>query len=236
MVNRRILLPLFKYILIVVIPILVIFWIVGNYRVKEIECKSQFNRCSSDLVQKIDSVDRASIFETGRNVNNILSGEVSLRRFSIQLKLNGKIQVYIEERVPVYCLKSGNFIYYADAEGIVIKNVEGNDTECILKEDVKYNLGEMISDSDRNMFLLFHKLKIISEKRNPRFENGNLTVEYKGKVKLIFPIDGDYDLSAGKAYYIVSQFDNIKEYIISNGKSDISEIDLRFKNPVIKVI
>ena len=63
-----------------------------------------------------------------------------------------------------------------------------------------------------------------------------MKVQFRDGVKMFFLYNTDLELSAGKAYYIASQFDIIKEYIINKGYTSVSEVDFRFNNPIIRAI
>lgn len=68
-------------------------------------------------------------------------------------------------------------------------------------------------------------------------ENNSLLVELNDYPKIIFPLEGDREVLVGTAIFILSKINKIG---ISDGKiadiqSRISTIDLRYKNPVIKL-
>lgn len=205
-------------------------------KITSISCVSQFTKCNENTLSLIGSIQKTSIYQTNVNLKKMLSQDPLVKKYSLQLKLNGKYNILIEERVPKYCLKNISEIYYFDADGMVIKTGGSDNIKCIDFTGASYRLRDTLNSKDAFTQSVFYKIRNISELGRAYVENNNLIVEYRGKTKLIFPTEGDSDILAGKAYYTVSQFDKIEKYIIDIGNVSVSEIDFRYKNPIVRFI
>ena len=206
------------------------------FRIRSIECESQYSVCNSDLRSKLNSLKVGNISSSKKEIIRFLKNEPVVKKYSIQLKLNGTCLVHIEERTIKYCVSGNGNTFYSDVEGIVIKKSNAIDEKCIVNSQSEYNLGDKLTDNDMFAQQIFSLLRNVSDKGKAIINNGILTVEYKANIKLIFPLEGDSRLLAGKTYYIMSQFDIIKEYIIGKGYKDLSEIDFRFNDPIVRII
>lgn len=218
--------------------LIVIAFIYGviSFQIKAIDCVSQFTKCNDNISSALINVEKGNIITTRRNIVKVISQNPLIKKYWVQLNLNGKYIVMVEERVPKYCVESNAGKYVTDSEGLVIKINDNGNIRCIQSVEDEYKLGDRLSVRDYFNETLLYKIRNIADIGYAYLEQNNLVVEYKGNIKLIFPKEGDADLLAGKAYYTVSQFDNIEEYIIEIGNYSISEIDFRFNDPVVKFI
>lgn len=227
-----------KTLRILIIPLLftVLFCFYSFFRIKSIECKSQYSVCNSDLRTKLTSLKIGNIPSSKKELTGFLKNEPVVKKYSLQLKLDGTYLVHVEERTIKYCISGQRGTFYSDVEGIVIKVSDVIDDKCIINNQSEYNLGDKFSDKDMFAQNVYYCLRNVTDKGEAFIENDILTVEYKGNIKLIFPLEGDSRLLAGKTYYIVSQFDMIKEYIIGKGYKGVSEMDFRFNDPIVRII
>ena len=211
-------------------------FLVRSFKIVSLDCVSQFTKCNSDVLASLDRVEKDGMFLTRTNINKVLMNNPLIKKYSIQLKLNGKYIIYVEERIPRYCVKSSDSAYLSDSEGLIIKIGDSGSIRCIEKSDSDYELGDKLKDNDFFIQKILYNIRNIDGIDDSYVTDSNLIVEYKGNIKLIFPSEGDADTLAGKAYYTISQFDKIEEYIIEIGKISVSEVDFRFNDPVIKFI
>jgi hypothetical protein len=224
------------FFLILVFVVLVVVFCFKVSKISSIECVSQFTKCNGNTLASIEKVEKSSIVATKINLKKALSDDPLVKKYSLQLKLNGKYIVLIEERIPKYCLKSNNENYFFDSDSVLIKINGGENIKCIEESGISYKLRDRLNNKDSFLQNVFYNMRNISDLGRAYVENENLIVEYKGKTKLIFPTEGDAEVLAGKAYYTVSQFDKIEKYIIDIGNLSVSEIDFRYKDPVVRFI
>ena len=133
MQNRRkpIRIKIIKYLLIVLIPFVLIVGFLKYFQIRDIECKSQFNKCNSELLAKLNQIEKGNLVKTKKELVTYLSKEAMVKKYSVHLRLDGKMQIYVEERVPIYCLRSGEHNYYADESGVVVRDGINTDIGCI---------------------------------------------------------------------------------------------------------
>ncbi len=213
------------------------FWfIMRSYNIVSIECISQFTKCNSDILYSIDKIEKDGIFTTRNNIKNVLNGNPLIKKYSFQLKLNGKYVLHIEERIPKYCIKSSENTYLTDPEGLIIKIGDSGGIKCISESNSDYKSGDKLTKKDLFLQKVLYDIRNINGIGDAYISDNNLIVEYKGKIKLIFPSEGDPRSLAGKVYFTVSQFDKIEKYIIENGNVSVSEVDFRFNDPIVRFI
>lgn len=218
------------------IIIFAILYAINSYKIADVDCVSQFTKCNENILNSLNKVEKGNVIVTRRNIVKAISQNPLIKKYSVQLNLNGKYIVMVEERVPKYCVEGEEEKYISDSEGLIIKINDSGSIMCIDSVEEKYKLGDRLSVRDYFNETLLYKMRDISGIGNIYLEQNNLVVEYKGSIKLLFPKEGDTDVLAGKAYYTVSQFDKIEKYIIEIGNYSISEIDFRFNDPVVKFI
>lgn len=206
------------------------------YKINSVECVSQHKICDSRLNDDIRSINNFGILATRKKLVKIMENNPIVKKYSLQLQLNGKYLVKIEERESKYCLKSGEKIYYADLDGKILKIDTAGDDNCIKKNTANYTEGNTMDQNDIFSVRVYDIVKNIDGVGMASVDNNNLIVEYEGNIKLLFPLVDKTKLLAGKAYYIISQFDKIEKYIIENGYSTVSEVDFRFTNPIVRYI
>ena len=205
-------------------------------KIKKIECVSQYTKCSSDLGVGLDKIRKDKIFSTQNEIRNYLSVESLVKKYSIQFMLDGTFIVRIQERNAKYCLSSGDKSYYTDEEAVVIKIDSAKKTNCVSEEGVDYQKGDRLEYKELQFQKLFYELRDLPGIGEAKIEGDAMKVQFRDGVKMFFLYNTDLELSAGKAYYIASQFDIIKEYIINKGYTSVSEVDFRFNNPIIRAI
>jgi len=224
------------YFALILIIIFFIFYKLSEFKISGIECKSQYYRCSDAILSDLDLNLSNNPLEIEKEIKSKLSENPLVKRYSLSLKLNGEIMVKVEERSKKYCVRSNDKTFNADSSGIIIEITAVPDQKCLNENDISYVLKDRLNAKDLFSQGLYYKLRNIKDVGSSYFEGNNLVIEYKGAVKLIFPLEGDPVLLSGKVYYTVSQFDTIEENIIKNGGSKITELDFRYNNPVVRYI
>lgn len=213
------------------------FIVLNNFKINSVICQSQFSKCNPDLQKRLDSVPKRNLKKTRKDLLSLLKNDPTIEKYKMQLDLRGSYIIKVQEREAKYCLKKGDINYYSDLSGFIFKSDSVNSTRCIHAENFDRGVGNYFTDNEISALKIIYKLRNISEITEAVLQNDIFTVEYKGNIKLIFSLDKvDEDLIAGKVYYIASQFDIIKEYIIKNGYDEVYEIDFRYNNPVVRLI
>ena len=227
-----------KYSVIILISFITTLCVIAIYSIKvhEIVCISQFYSCNDNLRKNIDLIDKSNLVKTRGDLVVLLRKEATVKNFSFQYQLDGKLILHINERESKYCISNNVNSYFADELGIVIKIVKGAGLDCIQNIKSVYKIKDSLNNEDLLSEKIFYKLRSLSTIKSGFIEEKKFVIEYKDGIKLIFPLEGQTDALIGKAYYTISQFGKINQYIIENGFGGISEVDFRYNNPVIRYI
>ena len=227
-----------KYTVIILISFIATLGVIAIYSIKvnDVVCVSQFYTCNEGLQNDINSIKKGSLINTRGNLIRLLKNEVIVKNFSFQYQLDGKLILHIDEREFKYCITNKQNSYYADELGTVIKSVSGIGVNCIQNTSSVYKIKDYLNSKDLLSEQIFNRLRSIKTLESGIIDENKFVIEYEDGIKLIFPLEGQSDVLIGKAYYTISQFGKINEYIIGNGSSGITEVDFRYNNPIIRYI
>ncbi|MEK7111993.1 MAG: hypothetical protein AAB875_01570 [Patescibacteria group bacterium] len=226
----KILLPL----LLLAVIALIIFLAPRFVRINSISCKSQFGPCTS-LESKLTLLTGKKLYDVKKEVRTVLGAEDSISDFSIRFKVPDKFEVLVIEKKPKFALKDLNSDVFAlvDKEGFVLSIVSQSTLPQVLISDRAPNVGEEISQEYFFALNIIYNIFASYQARQGIIENNSLLVNLPQGVKVIFPLSGDKDVLLGALRLIMERLNE------SNKDSRINEvavrqIDLRFKNPVLK--
>ena len=213
---------------------LIIFVLFNLIKIKKVECKSQFSKCSPVIINDLAYIHDQNIVKTYREVKNTIDDHILINSYYIHFDLNRSLIVYVNERAPKYCLNGENKTYYFDDNLIVLKISEESGEKCVNDPISSYEVGDHLGKNDEFAHSLFLRLANLSHIGNIKYETDYLTVEYYEGIKLLFPLEGNSEILAARVYYVVTQFDKIKRGLLEDDISEISEIDFRYDGPVLR--
>lgn len=194
-------------------------------------CKNQFGDCSEEITKKIESQKGKRLVSARRGVNKILKSLFSVSDYSIQFKLPNTLEVNVIEKVPVYSLFNPNEGRSAlvDTDGVII-SVSDN-VSALPSVKTTSSIGEpgqKVQDFQIFALKIVQGVNQMYQISTGEIQSDTLLVELKPNIRVIFPLEGDIDVLLGTLRLIYTKIIS-PEYA---GK--YSEIDLRFKNPVLR--
>lgn len=194
-------------------------------KVGDVVCTSQFGPCSNYISEKTGKIKGMSITDAKSQLGKVFQKDAKVVNFTAKFRLPNKLMVWVVERKPVAALQFGNSNKYTlvDKDGKVL----GLQTEVSLPvvliesktDDRSVSFAANLMDS---LFLVYQT------KLGHLRADGSLQVDNINGKTVIFPLDGDRDTLIGSLKVILSGL------ITEPSASRIRQIDLRFKNPVIK--
>ncbi len=203
------------------------------FRIKSVECSSDKKECSREISESLMQISGKNGILSAVIINNILKNNPLIKDYSVRVSLAGVVDIQVTEKTPRNCLSVGGMSYFIDEDGVIIKKGEDS-SGCITKTNGSdYKVKDFVSSSDNFCLSLDYKLRNLKTHRNSRIENGIFVIDYEDGIKLIFPLEGNAELIAGRVYYTLSQFDRINKEL--SGKR-ITEADFRFKEPIIRYL
>jgi cell division septal protein FtsQ len=168
-----------------------------------------------------------SLFEAKKELKTVLTSDVLVTDFSFQFKLPNTLQVNLLERKPKFALKkrgSGAFAL-VDSRGIVVSYQDTSALPVLIMSDTPPNVGEMVSDKTLFALEILSDIFSMYQVKSGDLEDESLVIELKGGLRVIFPLEADRKVLLGSLRLILSRL---------NEESNVSTIDLRYKNPVLK--
>lgn len=201
--------------------------------VKSVSCESQFGPCSSVLNQKLSEAQNMSLWASSKYIAEVFEKNVFVKKHSSKFQLPDKIIIDVVERKPEIALvdkQNTEDFFIIDTEGYIINTTENNQLPVIVVDNEQdFAVGTRVKDDiifckgllSRSFSLFGSKLA---------FYNGNyLALDLPEGLTVVFPTTGDQDVLFGSLSLILSQ--------LNTGRFDsrIKIIDLRYKNPVLRM-
>ena len=199
----------------------------------QVVCRSQFGPCTL-LGDKLSSFAGNNLFATKREVKSVLSKEDSVSEFSLQFRIPDTLEVAIIEKKPKFALRDENsgLLALIDKEGKALKIVEESSLPVVTIAGELPDVGETVKEEYFFVLNIIYNVFASYQVREGRIENKSFVLNLPQGYKVIFPLSGDKDVLLGALKLLIERLnEGGKDSRISQG---ISQIDLRFKNPVLK--
>jgi hypothetical protein len=195
-----------------------------------VDCRSQYGACPQQILGKIDQFNGKSLSAAKSGIGRILKGEYQISDFSLQFKLPNTL--HAELLIKKADLAFGNSVagplVLVDKEGMAIAIAGSSALPLIIVTGDLPKIGQNIGAENLFAHDLAQGIFQMYQIRNFAIQNGSLLVELPGQIRVILPLDGDTDILLGSLRLIYSK-------IQADGNPlGYSQIDLRFKNPVLR--
>jgi len=218
-----------KYINILVGLLLLILFMSFLFAKIRIECKSQIGDCPGDLNSKLHTVNGKYLFLAKNQVSKILKNNFLVTEYSLQFKLPNILQINILIKKPRYSIfnKSLNKYLMIDADGVGLLTSDQSSLPILVKDNLLEKEGQKITNNDLFALKLIEGINQMYQVNTGTIQNDTLVVDLPTGVRVILPIEGgDIKVLLGSLRLIYTK--------LTTENSNYSQIDLRFKNPVIK--
>ncbi len=188
------------------------------FQIRKVVCVSQFGNCQSYLVDKLSKAEGKGLLDSFRSVEAVLKSDQRIIKFSIRFKLLNELSVNLIERKAIIAWDQGDGkLKLYDKSGFLVGEATSSQLPRVSgKIDSKYLNFVILTFSDINTFYGGRQVKIAGDHM--------IVGGIEGKT-VIFPLEGDRDYLFGALNLILSRLPSVKE---------VSTIDLRFKNPVLR--
>lgn len=195
-----------------------------------IDCHDQYGVCSDTVKGKVENLNGKSISFVKKEIKKRFSGDSLISSFSTQFKLPNILKLNIITKPPIFSLKSmvtneyamvsddGTVLMYSNNSNLPTVYMNESLIEVGKKVDTKYKLALELMDGVGKMYQIYRGT----------LEGTTLLVDLPGGVRVIFPlVDADRSLLLGSLRLIYSEIQKETEV-------KYSQIDLRFKDPVLR--
>lgn len=199
-------------------------------KIKTIDCVTQYEACPEEFGFSLYLLSDYKIAK--KEIEKSLSNNIQVNNYLIQYKIPSTIKIEVNIRKPKYAIKNINNNYFlVGSDGLVLNIKSESILPTLVKDDAQYKIGDNISVADRIALDLIEKVSWLYFVNSGKIEGGELKIVLNEGQIVRFPLEGETDLLVGSLRLIFSRLNEEKEGIRMN---DIREIDLRFKNPVLR--
>ena len=217
--------PYFLIVLFVLVLILTPFFI----KVR-IECKSQYGMCPTETSTKLFLLNGKSLFQAKNNVSKILKKDFLVSAFSTQFKLPNILLVNVIVKKPYFAIKNTNLGNYelVDQKGTILEIADSTSLPTILVSEESQKVGETISEADLFALNLIAGINQMYQVGYGTITNDTLVVDMDTGVRVIFPLEGE------DSEVLLGAFKLIYTKVSTNYLGIYSQIDMRYRNPVLR--
>lgn len=216
-----------KYIILIVIlaSIGVFFSLLFILKVKT-ECRTQYGKCPDELVNGMQKLEGGSLYQTKKTISKSLKNNFLVLDFSTQFKFPNILFVNVLIKKPSFMLKNDANQTVAVSQDGKVLDTQGN--ASLPTVIVFGNLKKPGQDVEKNQLFALDLVQGINEMYQVnigKITDDGLVVELPTNFRVLLPLDGDVQVLLGSLRLVYLKVNNMGKY---------NEIDLRFKNPVLR--
>jgi hypothetical protein len=213
----------FSWFAVVFVMVLVLSpFLITQFLIKvKIECLSQFGQCPLEVNSKLEILNSKNLWQTKSEIAKILKKDSLISDFSMQYKLPNILQVNLLVKKPMFAIKDASLgkIFTVDATGNILSEVSSTTLPMVVQND------QMINTYTLNLMLGIYQMYQVGY---GTIVNDALVVDIPNGLRVIFPVRGDEpEVLLGALRLIYSK-------VTTEYAGVYSEIDMRYKNPVLR--
>lgn len=199
--------------------------------VKQVECTSQYGICSEEVLSEINKIDKSRFLKTKRILTAKLKTNSKIKDFQINYQFPQRLSLFVFERKPEIAILRKNDDKYilTDRDGFILGQAVETPLPVMKIVEVGHTQSEL-----RQATELFYEIFSAWGISQSELRGDALWFKNSQGQEVAFPLEGDIDKILG-AYTLVLSWlkSENKDFTIEN--SSVTEIDFRFRNPVIRI-
>lgn len=202
-------------------------------KIGNISCTNQYGPCSDAVETKVKKTLGKSLPEALRGISQILKNDVLVSSYRTQFVLPDRLVINIVVRKPAFALKGSNQEGFAmvGKNKVVVATLPSTNLPTLKVPTNIPNVGEKVGDEQFFALEILNSMFYLYQIREGEIQGESLVINSPSGVKIIFPLEGDKDALIGASRIILSRLNEAKE---DSRIKNVTLIDLRFKNPVLK--
>lgn len=202
-------------------------------KINSIECTSQYDLCPVDIELKLKALESKDYRLIKKEINKLLIESYIVDDFSMQYQIPNKLLIELNLKKPKYAILDSkkNTYYLVDQNGLVLEISNETNLPTLINSDIDTKIGEMISEKQKFALEIVEKVAWLYSVKTGIIDKEELKFTLKEGVLVSFPLEGEVDSLVGGLRLIFSRLNDGSQGI---RMEDIKEIDLRFKNPVLR--
>lgn len=173
---------------------------------------------------KVNLASGKSINDAKKMVAEEFKNTKLIDNYSFRFKLPATLRIDILLKKPKYALlnKNTNEIAVLDNKGTVLEKTDKTNLPYVVTGDNLPNVGEVAESKKTFALELLYSIYYLYQVKSGEIVKDSLELSIPKEGKIIFPLEGERDILLGSMKLILSRAGKFKE------------IDLRYKNPVIR--
>lgn len=201
-----------------------------------INCKSQFSQCSGSIQNDLAGFSGKSLITTKRRLKTYLADNVRIDSYTYHFVPLDTYDVTLVEKTASFSIRNTDYnsIALISSEGEVITIVEESALPTLTINGRVWDIGETIDADIWSAISLAEKLNSLYPDATYAIVDDALAVSTIESYVVYFPLTGDRDVLLGSLTLILSRLKQDEEEFRIEGDRRVQEIDLRFKNPVLR--
>lgn len=205
-------------------------------KIRKVTCTSQFGPCNPEIQAKIDSLGGKNLAETDDKLESILSENILVEEYFTQFRFPDEISVDILETKPMFALRKlrEERVSLIDKKGHVIAVSDSTNLPMVETEGEPPMLGDKVEASTLFALNLIYDMFSSYGVQSGTIVNSSFEIDLNGGPKVLFPLAGDREVLRGSLTLIISRLNSEDEISRIEEINKVNEIDLRYKNPIIR--
>ncbi len=203
-------------------------------RVNEIECLSADNKCPEAVSEALRDKKGNFFLISLVNTRRMLDGYGGIADFSISYIFPSKILVKIKENIPRFRFDTSQESVWVDDKANIVSAVSDFRGIAVLADKRSIVEGQKLSDEAAFVVSLLSRVERIIVIEYVRMSDSFLQIR-SDRINYIFPLSGDVEYLSGALNLLVLRLNNPTEETTIE-KSEVLEVDFRYKYPVIRTI
>lgn len=240
---RKNLKPFLKILLVLMLPLLLVLALYvapRQIKINSIICESQYGPCPQDL-ELLQQFNSRSLYDAKEEINKYLSAEEAIDKYDIHFLLPDRLKISVLQEKAAYGIVGPHGqIAMVNESGKVLSYRQQSLLPTLYIQDTPPSVGTIV-DTEKMFALkiLSYMGGLYSTYEGDLKEDG-LEVNLKDGPTIIFPLEGDEKEVVGSVILIINEL-NKARYKTRMEQGDLSKcgdscvIDLRYKNPVVKL-
>ncbi len=219
--------------LFIIVIVLFVLLVPRMLVIKNIICINQYGSCQETLNLKLENLKGKSLEEVKQEVSAIMRQDLFVKEYVLRYEIPDRVVINTISKKAKFVLKSidKDKLALVDQDGLVLGLRENSTLPKVFISADYATVGEKVSKRELFALNLVSDLYYFYQVKEGDMFEDRLEIYLSDGVKVIFPLEGDRNVMLGGLKVILSRLnqDNKDSRI-----KKVSEIDLRFKNPVLK--
>src|SRR3990172_6806480 len=204
-------------------------------KISIITCKSQYGPCNNVIQENLVDIKFEKLYTVKKELRNKLSQNVLVREYFIQYKFPNILEINLLEAKPKYAIADReNNIVLVDARGYVVSSQSSSSLPTLEIEGELGKIGEQVNKNILFAGELIYDMFSLYQIEYGRVAGDRLEMTTEDGIKIIYPLEGDKEVLVASLVAIVSRLKETDEETKIEEVKNVSEIDLRYKNPVLR--